>query len=137
MHKIADIQRFIANKTGADISKVSADCDIERDLGCTGDDFHGLMQDYSSVFQVDMSSYLWYFHTGEEGQNFGAAFFKSPPSRVDHIAVTPQLLVDVANKGHWDISYPPHKMPKRRYDILVNQLLVGVFICLILYRCTR
>jgi len=134
--KIDEIRKLIAEKTGLAISEVGADCDINLDLGCTGDDFHELMQAYSSAFRVDMSSYLWYFHTEEEGQNIGAVFVKTPTDRVDHIPVTPQLLVKFADKGRWDVAYPAHELPKRRYDILVNQLLVGLIICFIVYKCT-
>ncbi|RYF71727.1 MAG: DUF1493 family protein [Cytophagaceae bacterium] len=137
MDKVDEIQRLIADKTGLTISEVAMDRDIDIDLGCTGDDFHELMQEYSSVFQVDMSSYLWYFHTEEEGQNVGSFFFKAPNDRVEHIPVTPQLLVDCANKGRWAVAYPAHKLLKRRYDILINQLLAGLLICFIIYKCTR
>src|SRR5690606_36056614 len=130
---IDEIQSFIADKTGCDIIEVTEDCDIHNDLGCTGDDFNELMQVYSSTFNVKMDTYLWYFHMDEEGQNFGGTFFKPPNERVEHIPVTPQLLLDFANKGSWDITYPEHKLPKRRYDMIINQVLVGLFVAYLIY----
>lgn len=41
----------------------------------------------------------------------------------------------VARSGKWDIQYPDHKLPKRRYDIIVNQLLVAVFLSILIYKC--
>ena len=137
VYTIEEIQNFIADKTGCDILEVTADCDIHYDLGCTGDDFGELIAEYSSRFNVKMDGYLWYFHTDEEGQNFGSSFFRPPNERVEHIAVTPQLLLQFANKGWWAISYPEHKLPKRRYDIIINQVLIGIFVAYLIYRCTR
>jgi hypothetical protein len=35
------------------------------------------------------------------------------------------MLLDFANKGKWDITYPDHRLPKKRYDILINQMFAG------------
>lgn len=137
MYTIEEIQNFVVDKIGADIIEVTADSDIHNDLGCTGDDFAELMQAYSSTFNVQMDTYLWYFHTDEEGQSFGGNFFKPPNERVEHIPVTPRLLLDFANRGSWGITYPEHKLPKRRYDIIINQVLVGLFVAYLIFRCSR
>lgn len=137
MYELEEIRNFIADKTGADLPEVTEDCDIHDDLGCTGDDFDELMQAYSSTYNVDMSTYLWYFHTDEEGQNIGTTFFKSPRERITHIPVTPRLLLDFANKGFWDVHYPEHKLPKRRYDIIITQVLIALLVVYLIYRCTR
>lgn len=85
---------------------------------------------------MDISSCLWYFHCGEEGSwnNIGGTFFKSPDERVKHIAVTPDMLSEFAKIGKWNIDYPDHKLPKRRYDILINQLLILAFIIFLIYK---
>jgi hypothetical protein len=72
-----------------------------------------------------MNSYRWYFHAKEEGgwNSLGALFFKPPYKRVTHIPVTPKLLQDAANKGRWDLQYPPHTIPKRRWDLIINGIL--------------
>jgi hypothetical protein len=137
MVTVAEIQRFIAVKTGAELSEITEDCDIDNDLGCTGDDFDELMLAYSKEFNVKMDTYLWFFHTSEEGQNIGAIFFKPPSDRVTHIPVTPKLLLDFANKGSWDIAYPSYKLPKRRYDIIFTQLLAVVVATILIYKCSH
>ncbi len=134
-----DIMQFIIDKTGCKTDEVNAESDLLNDLGCSGDDFDELISEYSTKFNVDMSSYLWYFHSDEEGHSnsIGRIFFKAPYERVKHIAVTPTLLLDSANQGKWLLTYPPHTLPKRRYDILVNQILIILFIVFLIYKCSR
>ncbi len=107
--------------------------DIERDLGCTGDDFSEFMEKYSKEFKVDMTNYLWYFHHHEEGNSFGSNLFRAPNELVDRIPITPKLLFEFAEKGKWDLNYPGHKLPKRRYDIIANQIFVLLLIILAIY----
>ncbi|MBK8844772.1 MAG: DUF1493 family protein [Saprospiraceae bacterium] len=71
---LTDIISFVAEGTVS--KKVYENSDIDRDLRWTGYDFDELMIKYSEHYQVDMSSYLWYFHHAEEGNNFGSAFFE-------------------------------------------------------------
>ena len=97
-----------------------------------GDDFHEMIEKFSSRYSVDMADYLWYFHADEEGQNFGGLFFKPPYSQVDRIPVTPMMLADTANKGKWDIQYPAHKISPRRYDILITKLFFGIVLIIII-----
>lgn len=127
-----NIISFLTDLVGRE--KITALTDIFSDLGVVGDDFHEMIEEYSKKFSVDMTSYLWYFHSDEEGQNFGACFFKTPNERVKRIPVTPKMLVDFANKGKWTIDYPEHTLPKRRYDLIINTVLViGFFTFLTMY----
>ena len=137
MYTLDEIITFIKARTGAD--KVEEADDIEENLGCTGDDFDELITAYAEKFKVDMSSYLWYFHAVEEGSwnSIGSIFFKSLDKRVEHIAVTPIMLLEFADKGTWDVKYPEHNLPKRRYDILINQVVVLIFIIYVVYSCSK
>ena len=78
-----------------------------------------------------MKSYLWYFHTNEEGQNLGGSLFKAPNERVERIPVTPKMLYEFAKSNKWDINYPEHTLPKRRYDLYFNTT-IGVILIIIL-----
>jgi len=49
--------------------------------------------------------------------------------------VTPGMLLEFANSGTWDIKYPAHELPKRRFDLIINMLLLGAFICFLIYKC--
>ena len=133
MTDITEIIEFVKEETGA--GKVTEDSDIETDLGCYGDDFDEFIQKFSSNFNVDRSTYLWYFHTGEEGiGSIGGMFFRPPNTRVERIPVTPKMLLEFAQKGKWSIEYPEHKVPEKRYDLLVNQIILATFvICIICY----
>lgn len=137
-YSIEDIKHFIVHKTGCSYEEVKEDADIDQDLGCTGDDFHELMNEFSVKFNVTLDNYLWYFHTYEEGHlnNIGRIFFKAPYERVKKIPVTPLLLLQSANEGKWNLTYPEHKLPKRRYDILINQVLFVLVIVFLIYKCT-
>ena len=133
MYLLEDIIEFVKEQTA--VKEVNANDDLLNDLGCSGDDHHEFMEAYTKKFNVDMSTYLWYFHSDEEGQNFGGIFFKPPYMRVEHIPVTPSMLLEFANKGKWDIIYPPHTLPKRRYDILINYFIGFLFIAYVIYSC--
>lgn len=135
MYTQEEINELIRAKTGVD--DVQPSDDLRYDLGVWGDDLHELLAEYANTFSVDMSGYLWYFHTEEEGQNFGGGFFKPPNERVKHIPITPALLLDMANKGRWDMIYPEHRLPKRRWDIIINQALALIFLVWIVRSCLK
>ena len=130
-YQLTDIISFVAVETAS--KKVHENSDIDRDLRWTGDDFDELMEKYAQRYQVDMSSYLWYFHSAEEGNNLGSAFFKAPNELVEHIPITPKMLFEFAQKGKWDLEYPEHTLPKRRYDLIVNGVLVVLSLILLRY----
>lgn len=120
-----NLTEFIKDLAGTD--KVQNDSDIFGDIGMVGDDFHEMIERYASKYSVDLNGYLWYFHADEEGQSPGGQFFPPPYESVNRIPVTPIMLADFANKGKWDIQYPEHQLPKKRYDLLFNQIIVGLF----------
>jgi hypothetical protein len=135
MYSQEQIFEFIKARSGIDL--LSIDDDLLNDLGISGDDFHELIAEYQKEFNVDMAGYLWYFHSDEEGNNIGGAFFSPPYERVNHIPVTPSKLLEFANKGHWDIKYPEHTLPKYRLDIIINIVLIIVFLSWVLYSCLK
>jgi Protein of unknown function (DUF1493) len=131
LYNLEEIIEFVKTESGS--KEVFEDSDIDRDLGCTGDDFSELIEKYSITYHVEMSQFLWYFHHHEEGNNFGSNFFRAPNELVDHIAVTPKLLFEFAKKGKWDLKYPEHKLTKRRYDLIANQILFIVIFVILIY----
>ncbi len=107
---------------------VDFNSDIYKDLRVSGDDFHDLIDLIAATYQINMSSYLWYFHANEEGSNIGGLFFKPPNARVSRIPITPRILTEIANKQNWDLQYPDHKLPRRRLDLIINKCLFGGFV---------
>lgn len=123
-----EIQNFLEDYSSTYVEDPHVD--INNELGITGDDFHELMENFAKEYQVDMRTYRWYFHSEDEGfGNIGAIFFKPPFRRVQHIPVTPQVLADSIEARRWVINYPPHHIPKRRWDLVINTV---VFIATIL-----
>lgn len=138
-YNIQAIFSFLEDKIGCDREELAMSSDIVKDLGCYGDDLDEFMEEYSKQFQVDIAEYRWYFHNTEEGHgnSIGRLMFKSPPEKVKRIPITPFILLLSANKGKWAMFYPEHKLPKRRYDIWVNRLLVLIFIAFLVYKCAK
>ena len=128
------IFEFVKEISGENV--IAESTDIFADFGVTGDDFHELMDIYAELFNVDMSKYLWYFHCDEEGHSFGSWIFKTPYERVDRIPVTPKMLHKFAEIGEWKIEYPKHKLPKRRYDLIINVLFIASASFFLIYKIT-
>src|SRR5690606_6725679 len=114
---------FLKERTGAD--NVLENSDIANDLGVDGDDYDELVYEFSKKYNVDVSSCLWYFHWSEEGSwnSIGGSVFRPPDKRVEHIPVTPLMLSEFSKAGKWNIEYPYHELPKRRYDSIINQII--------------
>lgn len=121
MATIDDIFSFLEKSQGVQRTEIFPGSDLCEDLGIEGNDFFELEEEFARDFDVDMTGYLWYFHHGEEGWNLGGIFFPAPYQRVEHIAVTPAILLEAANAKRWPIAYPPHSLPSRRYDIDINR----------------
>lgn len=122
MVTIEDIYDLLMDECGIKREKLNPEINIHDDCGVTGDDFHELMERYAKEFQVNMESYLWYFHTAEEVQSMFGLLFPPPDQQVTTIVVSPNLLVNIANSRKWNIQYPEHVLTKNRWDIVLSQL---------------
>jgi hypothetical protein len=126
MPSIETIYAFVEEVSGVPRAKLAPNADLEAGLGITGDDFSELVEQFGKTFNVDMRGYSWYFHHGDEVTfNPGAFFFKPPFRQVEHIPVTPNLLLNAATTGRWPVQYPSHKLCARRYDILATYALLA------------
>ena len=132
-YEVNDIIVFLEEQLG--VEKINPESDIYNDLEVGGDDFFEMMAEYSKKYDVNLSEYLWYFHSDEEGIfSLGALFFAPPYKRVKRIAVTPLMLTEFANSKKWGITYPKHSINSRRIDLLINRIAGGTIIlvmCLI------
>jgi hypothetical protein len=125
---------FLQEKTG--MEDLHADTDLFAH-GVTGKQFNEVVRAFGRRFNVNTESYLWYFHTDEDGMNFGAIFVKPPYERVQRIPVTPLLLAEFADRGSWAIDYPSHEIPGSRLDHLLNILFVFAIAFLLVYVAAR
>lgn len=132
---IDDVYAFLTEELRLRGEELAPDTDLHGDLDVDGDDFDLLAEAYAKRFGVDMSGYRWYFHHGEELTfNLGAFFFRPLNKRVKSIPVTPKMLLEYANKGMWSLEYPPHNLPKRRYDEIINVIFwLGSLVILVVF----
>ena len=131
-YAIEEICDFLADQTGTKRERIRDDTDITKDLGVDGDDWDDLLAAYRERFGVNLDGFLWYFHHGEEGFNLFGLVFWPPYWRVKRIPITPRILLESANQGHWCISYPPHTIPKHRYDMWANLGCLVVFLAVVI-----
>lgn len=123
MTRLEEVNALLEHHSG--VYPNHSNTDIFGEMGIIGDDFHEVIETYAKKYKVDMSGYLWYFHADEEGSGgIGAAFFKPPYDRIKRIPVTPSMLADFSETKQWKINYPPHKIPKRRIDLIINAMLL-------------
>jgi hypothetical protein len=133
-----DLIALITDKVGINAEEVMPDADIENDLGCTGDDFFELMEAYAKHFNVDMSGFLWYFHTHDESMATLNPLPGHPAStQVDRIPVTFNILVEKAMLGKWDMTYPPHALQPTytRSEKVVHWLFLAILTYFISRSC--
>ncbi len=103
---------------------LSDDEDLFDALGIDGEEGSDFMEAFVARFDVDATTYRWYFHHGDEGWNFGALFHTPIYRRFGRIPITVATLTEAVRTRRWPIAYPDHRVPDRRWDILINQILV-------------
>lgn len=126
----SEILDFIEEKTG--LRPSSKQTDIVSEMSIWGDDVSELLEAFAARYDVDMSNYLWYFHTGDEGTNILSFIFKPPNQRVQRIPITPGLLIKSAESHHWQVAYPEHNIPKRRWDLLAGWIGIACIIVILI-----
>jgi hypothetical protein len=114
--EVAELVRTQSNYVGP-LSEATV---LQTDLGVYGDDFDRLLLAWAERFEADLSAYLPYFHTPEEGLNPGAWFFPPPHTRVREIPITVGMLREFAERGRWGVAYPEHYRPRVRWDVWVS-----------------
>jgi hypothetical protein len=115
----AELCEFLA-AWGDGAPKRDVDADVFGALGIDGDDGSEFIEQFAERFGVDMGGYRWYFHHGEEGWGLGALLFRPPDWRVETIPITREILLEAIRSRRWPIDYPPHELPKVRWDLWIN-----------------
>lgn len=128
-----EIDIFVEKHFGQPIAGPNGRLDIFEGFGITGDDCSIFMRDFGAAFRVEMEGYRWYFHEEEEPGlgRFFQILFPPPNKRVSRIPISTDLLLSSSNAGKWALEYPPHILPKRRYDVIASQCfgLVSIIVC--------
>jgi hypothetical protein len=130
MASFEEIAAFVRHQTGCR-EEVRPETSLQDDVGVYGDDMDDFLAAYAHRFAVDLSEYLWYFHTGEEGfLSIGGLIVPPPNARVDEIPITVSMLKEYSDRGRWAVEYPPHQLPKGRPDLRINQAF-GIVLALL------
>ena len=128
----ADIVDFAQSFSGR-----SQGCGDHEDLLATlafdGDDASAFIEGFAEKYSVDMSAFLWFFHyNADEPPNFRRL---RPVDRegktFEDIPLTPRLLADAANLGHWPLEYPVHKMQASRWPMRLMFVFLATLVLLI------
>jgi len=134
--RVEEINALVREHTGAR-GALSEDTDLHGDLGLISLDLEEFLSEFAARFGVDLSGFLWYFHTDEDGVSPGRLFFAAPQDRVARIPLRLALLYRAAELGRWPVDYPKHSLPPRRWDVLVNQCLVAATVLGMLWWVAR
>ena len=133
-----DIKQFIATQLNCDLASVTDDADIVYDLDCVDFALDEFIAAYRTKYGVNMQDYRWYFHTNVvsgDTSSLGKMLFKPSPNAVKHIPITPKILWESASNGKWNIWYPEHTVPRRRFDVYIQATIIFIFILAIFYTC--
>lgn len=127
---------MIIDKVACSRDEILRCTDIEHDLGCTGDDHFEFMEAYAKEFNVDMTGFLWYFHTHDESMATWSISWGNPPSmQVKRIPVDLDTLTRMAMQGKWVMDYPPHTLqPRHTKAERILMILIGATIVFFMVR---
>lgn len=131
-YTLEDIINFLKDQSLED--EISPETNVCDEIGMIGDDFDEMMMAYAEKFSVDMTGYLWYFHSEEEGSWTSISLFPRANEQVKRIPVTSTMLTDFANSGKWNVVYPEHKTTLTEYNSYFTLLIFIVLIGLIVYQ---
>ena len=128
----ATLVEFVRVMSGQEIA-LPDDADLFDCLGIDGDDAFEFMDAFATRFSVDIGNYIWYFHHGEEGLNFGGFFFRPPYRRVKREPITLNILSEAMITQEWPLRYPAHELPKIRWDLRLNLLFFFAYLIYLLF----
>jgi Protein of unknown function (DUF1493) len=105
----ARIRSFVRKTLGMDAARLTLETDIVDDLRIYGDDVWDLVEAFGKEFQVDVSAFRWYHHTGPEGCNPLWLIFKPWWARKTHVSIRLSDLVESVQQQRWSIVYPENE----------------------------
>ena len=103
---LSEIRELVAVHAGVPLSAVSPQTRVWEDLKLYGDDVAELIAAFGKRFNVDVSGYRWYHHTGPEGCSPLWLLRKPWWARKTQIPIAVRDLVESARRGRWSIRYP-------------------------------
>lgn len=112
MSRASQIVALAAEISGRPPARIDR-ADLLGSAGLDGKAASRFLQLYALRFRVDLRGYRWWFHHRDQG------VFAMPLVALDrngaeiHIPLTAEMLDGFAERGRWDIDYPPHRLGLR------------------------
>jgi hypothetical protein len=119
-----EVAELVRDETN-DLGPLTAETELQGDLGVAGDDLDRLLLAWAARFGADLSGYVPRFHTAEEGFNPGAWFFPPRDPRLPDVPITVGMLHRYAELGRWGLDYPDHDPRRRRPEVWVNRVVAA------------
>lgn len=124
-----EIVAFVLEFTASKPAQLNSS-DVFGSLTIDGDDVDEFLEEYAKRFEVDISSFIWYFHSGSEGWNLAWLVFKPPWRQVQEIPITIEMLTRFANERRWGIAYPAHQLSPP-YDVWFSPPITAIFVAIL------
>ena len=112
MSRAAEIVALVAELSGRPRGRIDR-ADLLGSAGLEGKAASGFLQLYAVRFRVDMRGYRWWFHHRDHGVLAMPLVALDREGRAIHIPLTADMLAGIAERGRWDIDYPPHRLGLR------------------------
>jgi hypothetical protein len=108
----SDIVALAAELAGAPRGRIDRD-DLLASPGLDGRAVSRFLQSYAGRFGVDMRGYRWWFHHRDHGALAMPLVALDGERREIRIPLSAEMLAGFAERGRWDIAYPPHRLGLR------------------------
>ena len=108
----ADIAALAAELAGVPRARIDRD-DLLASPGLDGRAASRFLQIYAGRFGVDMRGYRWWFHHRDHGVLAMPLVALDGERHEIRIPLSAEMLARFAERGRWDIAYPPHRLALR------------------------
>ena len=112
MSRAAEIVALVAEVSGRPCARIDRS-DLLGSAGLDGKAASRFLQLYAMRFHVDMRGYRWWFHHRDHGVLAMPLVALDGEGRAIRIPLTAEMLAGFAERGRWDLAYPPHRLGLR------------------------
>lgn len=105
----SDIVALAAELAGVPRGQVDRD-DLLASPGMDARTASRFLRVYAGRFGVDMRGYRWWFHHRDHGALAMPLVALDGERREIRIALSAEMPAAFAERGRWDIAYPPHRL---------------------------
>jgi hypothetical protein len=110
--RASEIVALAAELSGRPRKAIDA-ADLLGSAGLDGKAASRFLQLYAVRFRVDLRGYRWWFHHREGGVLAMPLVALDGEGREIRIPLSAEMLAGFAERGRWEIEYPPHRLGLR------------------------